>query len=120
MRHYHDRAAAAVILRRVVATLAARVRRGGPAIVSHQGRQAFPVEVVDAVDQGPLPDPASIQSHRRPGRESVPSVLWPLSRVGHAHDPRIEASDGLHEIGLGGHHLLDVLVGARVLVDAGG
>src|SRR4051794_28974260 len=42
-----------------------------------------------------------------------------LAGIGHLHDFRVEAGDDVDEVRLRRHHLVDVLVDARRLVNAG-
>lgn len=46
------------------------------------------------------------------------SVLGFLTLGGHLDQPQIDPAELLHEVGLGGHHHPDVLLGMRHLVDA--
>ena len=47
------------------------------------------------------------------------SILGPLAFGGHLHEPRLKGAEGVDEVGLGGHHGVDVLVRLGHLIDAG-
>ena len=47
------------------------------------------------------------------------SVLRFLPLGGHLHQTRIEPAERLHQIGLRGHHGIDVFVGQRHFINAG-
>lgn len=48
------------------------------------------------------------------------SVLRGFASPRHLDDPRVEAGQCVHQAALGRHHIVDVLVGHRDLVEAGG
>src|SRR6266702_6878170 len=48
------------------------------------------------------------------------SILRPLAARGHLHQFWIETTDRFHQVALRGHHLVNVLIDHRHLVDAGG